>query len=127
MIFCDAAHKEFFLKNKVFAGSDVYTLPLIYLLGLTEDTRRNFNRIYDIKKKEIDIEQLSQGWQTGTTVKITRLAFNLFNGFVFEDLRDFNDDRVSSKYAVDNIFCCSLAPYFWEAIKLRFPEYCTGY
>ena len=21
------------------------------------------------------------------------------------------------------IFCCELAPYYWEAIKLRYPEY----
>lgn len=29
----------------------------------------------------------------------------------------------SRKYTVEDLFCCSCAPYFLEAIKLRYPEY----
>jgi len=28
------------------------------------------------------------------------------------------------EYAVDEIFCCGYAPLFWQAIKIRYPEYC---
>ena len=31
--------------------------------------------------------------------------------------------KYSSEYNPSNIFCCSYAPYFYEGIKLRFPEY----
>ena len=32
--------------------------------------------------------------------------------------------RECRKYSVSDIFCCSYAMYFWEGIKLRYPEYC---
>ncbi|WP_270444950.1 DUF6075 family protein, partial [Blautia intestinalis] len=25
---------------------------------------------------------------------------------------------------VEDLFCCGYARYFWEAIKIRYPEYC---
>ena len=28
-----------------------------------------------------------------------------------------------SRYTVENLFCCSYAPYFWQAVKIRYPEY----
>lgn len=65
------------------------------------------------------------GIQTGTSKKVTRLAFNLFNGAVCDSDEDFENNRVSPYYAVDEIFCCGLAPYFYQAIKLRYPEYCS--
>ena len=71
------------------------------------------------------VEGLNSGWQTGTRMKITWLAFNLWDGNTFESIEDYEEDKVSSKYAVDEIFCCSYAPYFYEAIKLRYPEYCV--
>ena len=27
-------------------------------------------------------------------------------------------------YTVEDLFCCEYAPYFWQAIQLRYPEYC---
>ena len=27
-------------------------------------------------------------------------------------------------YTVEDLFCCGYARYFWEAIKIRYPEYC---
>lgn len=29
-----------------------------------------------------------------------------------------------SSYTVEELFCCGYARYFWEAIKIRYPEYC---
>ena len=27
------------------------------------------------------------------------------------------------RYTVEELFCCSYAPYFWQAIQIRYPEY----
>ena len=29
------------------------------------------------------------------------------------------------QYTVEEIFCCAYAPYFWQAIQIRYPEYAT--
>jgi len=128
MVFVDKEHENFFYEKKRTAKNiDVYNLPVFYLLGLTEETRNHFDQLFNIWKNEIYTEQLLKGWQTGTTYKITRLAFNLFNGNVYDTEEDYKNDNVSPKYATDEIFCCSFAPYFWEAIKLRYPEYCIKF
>ena len=81
--FKDLKHKEFYIMNvlDVKQELDVYNKSLIYLLGLSEDTRNHFNNIYDVEKREINIEELNAPWQTSGSLAITRLAFNLFNGF----------------------------------------------
>ena len=30
-----------------------------------------------------------------------------------------------SQYSVEELFCCSYAPFFWQAIQIRYPEYVT--
>lgn len=54
---------------------DSYHKTLIYCLGLSEDTRRNANRIYDFKTGFIKPECLQEGWQTSGSEKIVRIAF----------------------------------------------------
>ena len=29
------------------------------------------------------------------------------------------------QYTVENLFCCAYAPFFWQAIQIRYPEYAT--
>lgn len=126
--FKDLKHKEFYIMNvlDVKPELDVYNKSLIYLLGLSEDTRNHFNNIYDVEKREINIEELNAPWQTSGSLAITRLAFNLFNGFAGLDIEDTENNEESritdkKKFAVDNIFCYrEYAPYFYEAIKIRF-------
>lgn len=113
--FYDQAHKEFYETHTEGKGLDCYNRSLLYLLGLTEDTRRNSQKIYNEEKREIEFETLNEAWQTGTSVIICRLAFNLFNGFTG------TEDTEAYKYAVDNIFQRKeLAPYFYEAVRIRF-------
>ena len=57
-----------------------------------------------------------EGWQTGGTRRLTHLAFNLWNGYV-----EPGEERMSTPY---EMFDCGYAPYFYEAIKLWYPEYC---
>ena len=56
---------------------------------------------------------INDGWQTSGTERITRLAFNLWNGW--------NTDGYATPY---DLFDCEFAPYFMEGIRLRYPEYC---
>ena len=51
------------------------------------------------------------------------MAFSLWNDFSYESKEDFQKENVSKNYNVSEIFCCGYAPYFYEAIKLRYPEY----
>ena len=62
--FIDKEHREFFKEKynslQGYRKTDVYYLSLIYLLGIDENTRNNFNKIFDIDKGEINIEALQE-------------------------------------------------------------------
>lgn len=70
-----------------------------------------------------------EDWQTSSSVKIIRMAFNLYcNGtpsiYNFEDSDLEGQLQECSLYTVEELFCCGYARYFWEAVKIRYPEYC---
>ena len=92
-----------------------------------QDTRVNADRIYDFSTGCVKTECLHEGWQTSGSARIVRMAFNLYcNGTpsvydtedVEEQLKEFRC------YTVENLFCCGYARYFWEAVKIRYSEYC---
>lgn len=108
--------------------SDVYHISLAYLLTLDSVCREHLDSLFDFDGDGIKRSALHEGWQTGTSKKTTRLAFNLWNGChddgeKYKCKDGYETDLPSRYYAVDEIFACSLAPYYWEAIKLRYPEY----
>ena len=84
---------------------------------------KNFDDIFNLKRGEINIDALQGKYQTGTSEKVTRLAFNLWNGCNYDREQDIENKNLSANYNVSEIFSCSYAPYFYEAIKIRFPEY----
>lgn len=113
--FYDKEHEEFYKDYTEGKGLDCYNKSLLYLLGLTEETRKHSKQIYNAERREIEFETLNEAWQTGTSAIICRLAFNLFNGFTGIE------EGEATRYAVDSIFCrTEFAPYFYEAIKIRF-------
>ena len=123
--FFDASHRSFYMEKLEQAERegrrvDSYFRPLLYLCGLCRDTRVHFDRLFEWDEWCICPEALSDGWQTGSTGKITRLAFNLWNGYGFEDP---DGEHLSASFFPDDLFCCGFQPYFFEAIRLRFPEY----
>jgi hypothetical protein len=122
--FADEAHKDFYMEYSQKLKPDVYLRSFIYTLGICQDTRRNFNSIYNDNKRAIIPDAICQPWQTGSSLKVTRLAFQLFTDTTPTVFIGGVDDIVECKrYSVSDIFCCSFAPYFFEAINLRFPEY----
>ena len=125
--FKDQKHEMFYMnclpKCK---RQDVYHKALIYCLGISRDTRQNVERIFDFDKGSVKTECLEEGWITSGSAKVVRMAFNLFcNGtpsaYVLE-----GDEKVKEcqRYTVEELFCCEYAMYFWEAVKVRYPEYC---
>lgn len=106
---------------------DVYHKALVYCLGISEDTRRNIKRIYDFKSGFVLTECLQEGWITSGSARIVRMAFNLYCNST-PSVNDYEDTEEQLKesgcYTVEDLFCCGYARYFWEAIKIRYPEYC---
>lgn len=128
MNFIDNEHEEFFeekMKELSKLGkTDVYYKSLVYTLSICETTREHFKEIFNIRKSELDLDSIQKGWQTSTSLKVTRMALNLWNhNLMYDSEEDLQNEKISSSYAPSEIFCCSYAPYFWEAIKIRYPEY----
>ena len=113
-------------KKKHLWYQDVYHKALCYCLGISDDTRRNINSIYDFKTGCVKTECLHEGWQTSGSMKVVRMAFNLYcNGTPSVDDYTKTEEQVNEcrQYTVEDLFCCAYAPFFWQAIQIRYPEY----
>ena len=115
--FASDAHKSFYedMLSRC-RKQDSYHRALFYLLGLTDDTRRHYHDLFCLDKDMIIPEGLCAGWQTGGSIRICRLALNLWNGYIEESECGFTPD---------DLFCCEFAEYFVEGLKLRYPEFFT--
>lgn len=107
---------------------DTYHKALVYCLGLSEDTRTHINQIYDFKTGFVKPKCLKEGWQTSGSQRVVRIAFNLYTDgtpstFEYDDVDGQIDE--TRLYSVSDLFCTGDAKYFWEAIKIRYPEYCN--
>ena len=106
---------------------DVYHRALVYCLGIDRDTRNNVNKIYNFKTGCVKTECLQEEWQTSGSLRIVRMAFNLYcNGTPSVGDYEAEEDQLKECrcYTVEDLFCCGYTRYFWEAIKIRYPEYC---
>ena len=107
IIFISEAHEKFYYeKLKEVRYQDVYHKALCYCLGISDDTRRNANRIYDFKTGCVKTECLHEGWQTSGSVKVVRMAFNLYcNGTPSVDDYKDAEEQISEcrQYTLNNI------------------------
>ena len=130
IVFNGKAHENFFYSMLIkWDNYDVYHQALAYCLGISEDVRRGVDRIYDCESGCINPECLQEGWITSGSARVLRIAFNLYCNSTpsVDDSGSYDEQlRETASYAVDDLFCCSYARYFWEAIKLRYPEFCNG-
>lgn len=127
IIFISDAHEKFYYeKLQEVRYQDVYHKALCYCLGINGDTRKNADRIYNFKTGSVKTKCLHEGWQTSGSLKVVRMAFNLYcnstpSVWDYEDAEEqVNECR---QYTVEDIFCCAYAPYFWQAVQIRYPEY----
>ena len=130
IIFKSQEHKDFYLEYlRKCRYQDEYHKALVYCLGIDRDTRSHVDRIYDFDSGCIKTECLREGWMTSGNRRIIYMAFNLYcNGTpsVFDYKKKDDQIRECRSYTVEDLFCCSYARYFWEAIRLRYPEYCCS-
>jgi hypothetical protein len=115
LYFRNPQHRSFYGEHC--AGADEYHQALYYLFGLTSDMREHITALFDQDKDEILTDALYAGWQTSGTIPITRLAFNLFT-----DIIPVENTTDVANYAPAALFSSEFAPYFVQAIKLRFPN-----
>lgn len=129
IVFISEAHEKFYYEQlKRVHYQDEYHKALCYCLGISDDTRRNVDKIYDFKSGCVKTECLQEGWQTSGSRKVIRMAFNLYcNGTPsVNDYKDVEEQlNECNRYTVEDLFCCAYAPYFWQAIQIRYPEYAT--
>ena len=115
--FSSKEHEKFFYQMLAKCGKhDSYYSSFFYCVGISEDTRNHVDRMFDFKERLIKPEALHEGWQTGGSARLTRLAFNLWNGYV-----EKGEESLSTPY---EMFDCGYASYFYEAIRMKYPEYC---
>ena len=115
--FRNTAHRDFFLENMMKCRvNDCYHRAFFYVMGIAAETRANISQMFDFKTDCIVPEGMHGGWQTSGTVKVCRLAFNLWNNYV--------EEGREKSFTPEDLFCCEFAPYFMEGIKVRYPEYC---
>lgn len=129
IVFESAEHKQFFYENmEKVRKKDVYHQALIYTLGIDSSCREHIHNIYDFATRRVKPECIKEGWQTSGSLRVTRLAMNLFSNFcptiLLPELDDEERLLECRQYGVEEIFSCGYAPYFWQAIILRYPEYC---
>lgn len=105
---------------------DAYHKALVYCLGISGDTRRNIGRIFDFEKGSVKPKCLEEGWITSGSARVVRMAFNLFCNGTPSAYALEGDEKVKEcqRYTVEDLFCCEYAVYFWEAVRVRYPEYC---
>lgn len=126
--FIDNNHKVFY-ENRIKEVSDrgkvdCYYKSLIYILSVCETTRTHFKEIFNVEDSTINLDSIQAAWQTGTSAKVTRMAFNLWNpNLLYDSEDDLENNKISIFYSPSELFCCSYAPYFWEGIKIRYPEF----
>lgn len=117
--FASRGHKTFYTEMlAITCNDDAYHKAFFYTMGISAETRRNIRNLFDFKGDCIKPEGLSAAWQTGSTRRLCRLAFNLWNGWTEE-----GKEQYSAPY---DLFDCCFAPHFFEAIRLRYPEYCRS-
>lgn len=123
--FKDKEHENRYFEILARMGNrDEYHKAAAYLLSLDIDCYNHVDSLYDFAEHGIrPWGALNQAWQTGTSVKTTRLIFNLWNSRCYDldtESREIKDS--ARKYTVDEIFSSSLALWYFEAIKLRYPH-----
>ena len=120
-------HKKFFLEMyEKCQEKDTYHKALIYVLGINETMRLHFHSLYDLDKDKIIPESIKAAWQTSSTSRLTRLAFNLFTDrcptvYLYENTNDQMDEL--ARYCISDIAYDPMMIYIFEALKIRFPEY----
>lgn len=78
----DEHEERYYAALAKMKSTDCYHRAVAYLFTLDRDCARYIDDVFDFRGDGINTDGLHSGWQTGTSVQTTRLAFNLWNGFI---------------------------------------------
>lgn len=124
--FKNAEHILFFGDNVIKTKSerDTYRKAFFYTLGINSLTRTHIDSLYDFKDNCPKLDGFGGAWQTSATIRICRLAMNLYNGFHQKGAswNDLENDKDGS-FTPYELFATPDAVYMLEAVKVRYPEY----
>ena len=126
--FINEEHHRFYSSTlKRFLNPAAPEKALCYCLGIHPAIRWHVDHIYDFSTKQVTPECIHEGWVASAEDPedirtVIRMAYNLYGGT--PSVAEADDQlRECQKYTANELFGCRYAPYFWEAIKLRYPEY----
>lgn len=114
MKFEDKYHEQRYYKLlSRMKKNDCYHKAAVYLMALADLVPED---VFDFDADRVKHDGVFKGWQTSSTVKTTRLMYNLWNGWAYDE---DNPDVVSRDYSVYFLFDnYQYAPYFYEAIRI---------
>ena len=119
MKFRNQEHKDrFYAILGQMTCQDDYHKSAAYLMTLDDVLYKHVGEIYDFDERIINSPLIKAAWQTHTSRKTFRLLINLWNGAYNDSYSKMS--RTSMYFAPDEIFNSEYAPFYWEAIKLRF-------
>lgn len=128
MIFRDDKHKALYEQwtQKTHTKGDPEYSSMFYVLALDEIAREHIRDIFDFSEICIKPKGLfTNHWITSTAAKSIRFAFNLYNYGICSD-RDGSGAELTDtadRYTPAALFACIYAPYYIQALKIRYPEY----
>ena len=110
LIFRNGNHENFYNEKikKLKAHNDEYIKSLIYTLGISEITIKNYPLIFNEKKKSINPGFINDPSLTSSSSRLLRLAFNLFTDGIPTVNTCEDNLRECKKYSVSDIFCCPM-------------------
>lgn len=124
--FINEEHHRFYSSTlKRFLNPAAPEKALCYCLGIHPAIRWHVDHIYDFSTKQVTPECIHEGWVASAEDPedirtVIRMAYNLYGGT--PSVAEADDQlRECQKYTANELFGCRYAPYFWEAIKLRYP------
>lgn len=123
--FKDTAHYRFYRDTteqaSAYGDDDRYHKALFFLIGLTLTTRKHANSIYDFRSRTLIDECLNAPWQTSGTLRICRLAVNLYGGTCFDINKNGEfEPNTTGDYAPYELFNSPEAEYMITAIRILF-------
>ena len=126
--FLNAEHHNFYSDTlQRFPDPAAPEKALCYCLGIHPAIREHVDHIYDFSTGQVMPECMQEEWVISAEDPedirtVIRMAYNLYGGTPSVAEADDQLDECR-KYTVDELFNCRYAPYFWEAVKIRYPEY----
>ena len=126
-IYKDKQHEEFYSRCLDRCRyRDPHHKALVYCLGIDGNTRGHIHDIYDFHTGCIKTECLHEGWQTDSSKKVVRLAFNLYTDrtvSVYDYGSQGGQLGECRHYSAAEIMCCEYVKYFLEAVRIRYSDY----